>query len=133
MYFRERKQLKNRDQIKHGKIENCFGTLENEIETNKNKEGYDKLINQIKYMKGVKLGIDFPAINSMCTAYLVQEEKFYLETLKVTFEKAWLECNQGERLMNEYIYCCQKRKSFTSEFVLLCSRQFRLSCVHSFY
>jgi len=73
----------------------------------------------------VKLVIDIPAINEMCTNYLVLEEKSHLEVIKVTFEKAWKEISHGERIMNDYINFCQTKKEFTSDFFHLANRQYR--------
>jgi hypothetical protein len=73
----------------------------------------------------VKLDIDIPAINAMCTKYLIQEENSHLETIKFTFEKAWDEISLGERIMTDYIKNCQTKKEFTSEFFQVVNRQFR--------
>ena len=74
----------------------------------------------------VKLDIDIPAINTMFNNYIVQEEKSHLQILKFTFDKSWKKINHGERIMNDYITCCETKKYFSSEFFHLANRQYRL-------
>ena len=81
----------------------------------------------------VKLVIDIPAINEMCTNYLVLEEKSHLEVIKVTFEKAWKEISHGERIMNDYINFCQTKKEFSSDFFHLANRQYRSILLSSLF
>ena len=73
----------------------------------------------------VKLDIDIPAINAMCTQYLIQEENRHLETIKFNFEKAWDDISLGERILRDYIKHCQTKNEFTSEFFQVVNRQFR--------
>ena len=73
----------------------------------------------------IKLDIDIPAINAMCTRYLVQEENSHLETIKFTFEKAWDEISLGEKMMNDYIQCCDTKNDFTAEYFNQGNKQFR--------
>ena len=79
----------------------------------------------IKSSGSVKLDIDIPAINAMFNNYLVQEEKSYLQIIKLTFDKSWKEMNHGERIMNDYIKCCQTKREFSSDFFHLANRQYR--------
>jgi hypothetical protein len=88
-------------------------------------EELDSSIAQISPFEKVKLDIDIPAINAMCTKYLVQEEKTHLETIKITFSKAWDEISLGERIMTDYTKFCQTKEEFTSEYFEVGNRQFR--------
>jgi hypothetical protein len=80
---------------------------------------------QLNPVEKVKLDLDIPAINAMCTNYLVQEEKTHLEIIKITFTKAWDEISLGERIMTEYTKFCETKKEFTSEYFLTANRQIR--------
>ena len=73
----------------------------------------------------VKLDLGIPAINAMCTNYLVQEEKTHLEMIKITFTKAWDEISLGERIMTDYTKFCETKKEFASEYFLTANRQIR--------
>ena len=73
----------------------------------------------------VKLDLDIPAINAMCTSYLVQEEKTHLEIIRITFTKTWDEISFGQRIMTDYTRFCQTKKEFTSEYFEISNRQIR--------
>ena len=88
-------------------------------------EEVDTSMVQINPVEKVKLDLDIPAINAMCTNYLVQEEKTCLEIIKITFTKAWDEISLGERIMSDYTTFCQTKKEFTSEYFLTANRQIR--------
>ena len=92
-----------------------------EVKTDK----IDTTIAQINPFHTVKLDIDIPAINAMCTKYLVQEEQTHLETIKITFSKAWDEISLGERIVKDYTKFCQTKEEFTSEYFEAGNRQFR--------
>ena len=94
---------------------------EEEVKTEETKRS----IGQMNPFKKVKLDIDIPANNAMCTKYLVQEEKTHLETIKITFSKAWDEISLGERIMTDYTKFCQTKEEFTSEYFEAGNRQFR--------
>ena len=98
----------------------------------KEEELEENTILQRKPVENIKLDIDIPAINAMCTKYLIQEEKTHLETIKITFEKAWDEISLGERIMTDYTRFCQTKKEFTSEYFQVGNRQFRYasSCLY---
>ena len=85
----------------------------------------DNSLVQIDAVEKVKLDLDIPAINAMCTNYLVQEEKTHLEIIKITFTKTWDEISFGERIMTDYITFCQTKKEFTSEYFETSNRQIR--------
>ena len=88
-------------------------------------EEVDNSLVQINAVEKVKLDLDIPAINAMCTNYLVQEEKTHLEIIKITFTKAWDDISLGERIMTDYTKFCQTKKKFTSEYFLTANRQIR--------
>jgi hypothetical protein len=88
-------------------------------------ENIESSLAEINPFEKVKLDIDIPAINAMCTKYLVQEEKNHLESIKVTFSKAWDEISLGERIMTDYTKFCQTKEEFTSEYFEAGNRQFR--------
>ena len=88
-------------------------------------EKIDNTIAEINHFEKVILNIDIPAINAMCTKYLVQEEKTHLETIKIAFAKAWDEISLGERIMTDYTKFCQTKEEFTSEYFEAGNRQFR--------
>ena len=88
-------------------------------------EKIDNTIAEINNFEKVKLDIDIPAINAMCTKYLVQEEKTHLETIKIAFAKAWDEISLGERIMTDYTKFCQTKEELTSEYFEAGNRQFR--------
>ena len=92
-----------------------------EVET----EEIDNIIAEVNSLEKVKLDIDIPAINAMCKKYLVQEEKTDLESIKITFSKAWDEISLGERIMTDYTKFCQTKEEFTSEYFEAGNRQFR--------
>ena len=94
---------------------------EEEVKTEETKRSIGKM----NPFEKVKLDIDIPAINAMCTKYLVQEEKTHLETIKIAFAKAWDEISLGERIMTDYTKFCQTKKEFTSEYFEAGNRQFR--------
>ena len=80
-------------------------------------EKIDNTIAEINNFEKVKLDIDIPAINAMCTKYLVQEEETHLETIKINFQK------HGMRLVLEKF--CQTKEELTSEYFEAGNRQFR--------
>ena len=88
-------------------------------------EKIDNTIAEINHFEKVILSIDIPAINAMCTKYLVQEEETHLETIKITFSKAWDEISLGERIMTDYTKFCQTKEEFNSENFEAGNRQFR--------
>ena len=88
-------------------------------------EEVDNSLVQINAVEKVKLDLDIPAINAMCTNYLVQEEKTHLEIIKITFTKTWDEISFGERIMTDYTKFCQTKKEFTSEYFETSNRQIR--------
>ena len=69
--------------------------------------------------------IDTLAISSMIKRYLIQEDKLYLETVKMVFEQSWNEINLGERIIEDYIKFCITKKDFSFEFVHLVNKQMR--------
>ena len=84
----------------------------------------------------MRLDIDIPAINAMCTNYLLQEERCHLESIIITFDKAWKELNHGERIVGDYIKFCQTRKEFSPDFFHLSNRLHRYSKIcflHIYY
>ena len=84
-----------------------------------------KIIIEINPIEKVKLDINIPAVKAMCTNYLVQEEKSYLETIKITFEKSWREINHWEGVIADYISCCQTRKEFSPDYFHHANKQYR--------
>ena len=79
----------------------------------------------VEKVSHVKLDIDIPAINEMCTKFLIQEEKYYLDSIKCTFEKAWDEISLGQRIMGDYMKFCETKKEFSPEYYEVGNRQFR--------
>ena len=69
--------------------------------------------------------IDIPAISSMCSAFLIQEEQTYLNAVKITFCQSWSEINLGERVLQDYIRFCKTKKDFSLDFIKLCNKQMR--------
>ena len=53
----------------------------------------------MKSVEEVKLDIDIPASNAMCTKCLAKEEKNHLEMMKISFSKALDEISLGERII----------------------------------
>ena len=96
-------------------------SVKNEVKT----EEVDNSLVQINAVEKVKLDLDIPAINAMCTNYLVQEEKTHLEMIKITFTKTWDEISFGERIMTDYTKFCQTKKEFCSEYFETSNRQIR--------
>ena len=85
----------------------------------------NEIIVEINPIAKVKLDFNIPAVKAMCTDYLVQGEKSYLDTIKVTFEKSWKEINHGEGVIVDYISCCQTRKEFSQDYFHLANKQYR--------
>ena len=73
----------------------------------------------------VAASIDIPAINSIITKYLIQEEQSYLDSVKMVFEQSWNAVNLGERVIEDYIKFCKTKKNFSFEFIHLCNKQMR--------
>ena len=73
----------------------------------------------------MKLDIDCSIIKTMCSNYFVQEESFYLEKIKDTFEESRSKMSLGQEVVSGYIEFCQFREEFPQEFWKGVSRQFR--------
>ena len=78
-----------------------------------------------QYVKSVQLSIDIPAIDAMCTKYLIREETNYLESIKLTFEQTWNEISLGERIIEDYIRFCKTKKEFSLGYMHMANRQMR--------
>ena len=73
----------------------------------------------------VKFDIDCSLIKSVTAAYFSQEDIFYLEKMKDTFEKTRSEINLGQEIVSGFIKFCQVREEFSPEYWKLVSRQMR--------
>ena len=73
----------------------------------------------------VQLSINIPAIDAMCTRYLIWEETNYLESIKLTFEQTWNEISLGERIIEDYIRFCKTKKEFSLGYMHMVNRQMR--------
>ena len=78
-----------------------------------------------QYVESVQLSIDIPAIDAMCTRYLIWEETNYLESIKLTFEQTWNEISLGERIIEDYIRFCKTKKEFSLGYMHMVNRQMR--------
>ena len=78
-----------------------------------------------QYVEAVQLSIDIPAIDALCTKYLIREEANYLESIKLTFEQAWNEISLGERIVEDYIRFCTTKKEFSLGYMHMVNRQMR--------
>ena len=79
----------------------------------------------MKCVEKVKLDIDIPVMNAMCTEYLAKEEKTHLEIIKISFSKALDEISLGERIISEFTQFCQTKQEFGPGFFESVNRQFR--------
>ena len=79
----------------------------------------------MKCVEKVKLDIDIPVINAICTKYLANKEKAHLEMVKISFSKAVDEISLGERIISEFTQFCQTKQEFGTGFFESVNRQFR--------
>ena len=106
-------------------VKHCSQESQDTFNFVKNNQEHSNISDVVNSPESVKLDIDIPAINAMFTNYLVQEEQSHLQKIKITFDKSWKEINHGERIMNDYIKCCQTKREFSSDFFHLANRQYR--------
>ena len=106
-------------------VKHCSQESQDTFNYVKNDQEQSNICDVVNSPGSVKLDIDIPAINAMFTNYFVQEEQSHLQKIKLTFDKSWKEINHGERIMNDYIKCCQTKREFSSDFFHLANRQFR--------